>query len=373
MRVGIYQLFLILVVVLFSSGSCNKKQPAPIGFEKGSVPSADQVDKYFLQPERPLIPENCRTTDLGELVANGAPKVVPQVDSKTGRVLEWKSEYNGFALGSLENKHPKLFDSFEFKRLHQPDLDMLGCPGLNDTRVMPQERRYFWGMFMASLAFSESSFDRRMSKPKKDQHGLFGLKFNGIAQHGPDCVFDTDTDLQTPPDNIKCAATIMANQLEGGGNKNLAGRLFPAPDCCGNGGQGNYWKGLSPPTKVVSFFKSHLKKLPFCSMENLIKREELQNSSGCDISNLSRTSGKDLKLDEADGAIAPKAKRDNVDKKKAPKTKCVDGECGIPDVSDSAEECVGGECGIPPSFDQGECVGGECGIPPSFEGGGLSK
>ena len=146
--------------------------------------------------------------------------------------------------------------------LSQGDLNRLGCSGYN--QALPEERKTFWLVFMASISSQESAFNPK-TRYYEDalnewSEGLFQLSISDRKPKGGCSLINSRTIL-TPRANIFCALDIMENQVLGSRRyQRPRGTLFPL--------RAYYWSVLTKPKaqlRVIEFFKRHLDELPFCA------------------------------------------------------------------------------------------------------------
>ena len=170
-----------------------------------------------------------------------------------GRV--WKKSWSNMMETALERHGRKLLkDSF----VKYSGVEGI-CPGYF-TATYDQKKK-FWVTLMASISFPESGYDTEtvFMEPaplNKNSVGLFQLSYDD-KRHGGGCDFSGSSRdeylLKDPLRNIRCAATIMQNQIE------RSGTLWPR--------KAYYWSVLSSSKKIEvrAIFNAYKAKfLRFC-------------------------------------------------------------------------------------------------------------
>lgn len=178
----------------------------------------------------------------------------------------WKKEWSEILYQELSSSE---FENILHTHIEEPDLQELGCTGLN--KVSDKELKIdFWVVFLSALTRAESAFNpRALAKGSKGGPG-----YHGLLQFAPEtarirCGLKSLDDIYNPASHLKCGLKLLAWQLEGGPlasgklirpdskNKIFAKKMF-------------VWGPLREDDKlgrsiVVGWFKKHLHQLPFCS------------------------------------------------------------------------------------------------------------
>ena len=170
-----------------------------------------------------------------------------------GRV--WKKSWSNMMETAVERHGRRLLeDSF----VRNSGVKRI-CPGYF-TATYDQKKK-FWVTWMASISFPESGYDTEtvFMEPaplNKNSVGLFQLSYDD-KRHGGGCDFSgflrDEYLLKDPSRNIRCAATIMQNQIE------QRGTLWPR--------KAYYWSVLSSSKKIEvrAIFNAYKSKfLRFC-------------------------------------------------------------------------------------------------------------
>ncbi len=181
---------------------------------------------------------------------------------KSGNALWSKMIYS-----VLENENNEFIDG-----TYLPTDINLFCPRFN---ILNREQKMnFWGQFLASVSFEESSWKPTaqyiettqgidpMTGLQSKSEGLLQLSYKDQQSYRIDCGFDWSTDKQLretdarktifdPYQNLRCGIKILSYQL-----KNYKSIVTK------NGNQ--YWQVLKPSEKLEKIKKSTL-SLPFCN------------------------------------------------------------------------------------------------------------
>jgi hypothetical protein len=166
----------------------------------------------------------------------------------------WRAEWSRSVARAIQDQAPELIDD-----RFAPVGEITGlCPGYRNAT--PRQKRSFWALFMAALAYPESSYNPRTRyfEPAplfKYSEGLFQLSVDDGA-HGPACDFENhpELDILDPHDNIRCAVRVMRNQVAS------RRRLFLR--------HGYYYWSVLTNTSGIStirgIIEGNLDQLPFC-------------------------------------------------------------------------------------------------------------
>jgi hypothetical protein len=125
----------------------------------------------------------------------------------------WPVEWTCFAAFAVERYAADLLRS-DF--LPKGQVEKL-CPRFFEASV--PERKAFWALFLASIAYPESAFNpsTRYREPpplSKWSEGVLQLSTDDYVSHGTLCNFMKSPErILNPFDNIRCGAVILRNQI----------------------------------------------------------------------------------------------------------------------------------------------------------------
>ncbi len=173
------------------------------------------------------------------------------------RGAKWPSAWSASIMDAIPDIAPSLLDD---GFVPQADIKSL-CPGY--FGATENEKKGFWALFLASIAYPESSWNPAPAKFKepglKDTYGqvysegLLQLSV-GDGAHGAVCNFRyrSDIDIESPEDNLRCGLLILRNQI-----KSRRALFLPRSYY--------YWSVLTNKERTVrAVFNSQLNKLSYC-------------------------------------------------------------------------------------------------------------
>jgi hypothetical protein len=167
----------------------------------------------------------------------------------------WPSEWTSYAASAVERYAPNLLQS-DF--LPREEIKKL-CPRFFDSPL--SERKAFWALFIASIAYPESAYNPRaryMEPPplSKWSEGLLQLSTDDYVGHGNLCNFMKNPErILNPFENIRCGVVILKNQIA------VRKTLWPATYY--------YWSVLTTRKSSVvrEVFRANAKKqLSYCNV-----------------------------------------------------------------------------------------------------------
>lgn len=174
----------------------------------------------------------------------------------------WRPGYTQSLLRYLEEKGE--LSSLLDAKLRQSDLALVGCPGYESATLL--EKKRFWVIFMASIAYAESRLNPMTTYQEKDgtlSSGLLQIDVASANRHSfPYTGFRfTQKDLFNTDLNLMAGLYIMKHQVEGGvrGERlDIKNRLFT--------GRNYYWSVLTYKRELIIKTFSHNSKdnLAFC-------------------------------------------------------------------------------------------------------------
>lgn len=175
---------------------------------------------------------------------------------------KWSESYSEKIAESFDEKIE--LESILDTKLNALDLEKLQCPGyLSATR---EEKKQFWILFIASVAFLESNLNPQTTYREKDgslSSGLLQIDVASANRHTfffLEYVFNQD-DLYNTELNLLAGLYILKHQLQGGINRErteLIGRIFTD--------RSYYWSILTLKQELFAknFIQNSLANLPFC-------------------------------------------------------------------------------------------------------------
>ncbi len=167
---------------------------------------------------------------------------------------QWREEYNAFIVEGIERFGEELLN---LDQLPKEELNLL-CPGFYQAN--PSQKKAFWALIFASIAYFESGFDpfAVYHEPPpliEDSYGLLQLSYVDKNQY-PECELDrASKNIFDPRVNLQCGVIIMKFQLR------RLKKIFPEWQ------RGIYWSVLSrKQEKVQAYFLRHASQLGFCNL-----------------------------------------------------------------------------------------------------------
>ncbi len=125
----------------------------------------------------------------------------------------WLASWTRYATHAIERYAPELLLDTEVPKNELEDI----CPGY--FRTGADDRKKFWALFLASIAYPESGFNprNRFREPpplSKWSEGLLQLSVDDHVSHGKMCNFMISPErILNPFDNIRCGVMILKNQI----------------------------------------------------------------------------------------------------------------------------------------------------------------
>jgi hypothetical protein len=215
----------------------------------------------------------CKPTYGGRIYSLANPEYIPEFEDET--LDPWDDTYaggNGLELSwkgivwkeSWSNILDQAISLYGEELLKESFVKGVGveklCPGFFGST--DDEKKRFWITFMAAIAYPESGYKpsavfKEPAPLNKNSIGLFQLSFDDVRHEGgcnTSGLKSEEEILKDPATNIRCAVTIMRNQIED--RKTLWPKTF------------YYWSVLTTSKKieVKSIFGAYKRNfLGFCN------------------------------------------------------------------------------------------------------------
>jgi len=193
---------------------------------------------------------------------------------------DYKEEWSNHIIDKIDS-NPKLKEKFlqTDDLISKKELDRLGCPGF--AHASENERKMFWALFFASIAYPESSYNTNSVYRETNNTDSAGLLQIDSARANDQCRDRTGINYTTssltgkPKENLECGLWILYDQFDGklkANRQTVNGKrrnkwLFP-PDNSGV----SYWSvlrnGRNGQAKLFKHFKAHSVQLTFCQISD---------------------------------------------------------------------------------------------------------
>ena len=182
--------------------------------------------------------------------------------SSAPQIHTWKESYSKIILDTLDR--PEL-NSLLFLPLNSNDLSMLKCNGYQTAT--PEERKKFFVLYLASIAYAESRLNPKSTYLEADgslSSGLLQIDRNSANRHaGPYLNYRyTQSDVLDPHLNLIAGLYVLKHQLEGGmtdDRPDIKNRLFTS--------KSYYWSVITLKQEhiIKTFVANSERNLDFCT------------------------------------------------------------------------------------------------------------
>ncbi len=204
-------------------------------------------------------------SNLGEVVGSENQEDAKSLDvkfySSAPQIHTWKESYTSIILETLDR--PELRTLLDLP-LNTNDLSMLKCTGYQNASV--QERKKFFVLYLASIAYAESRLNPRSTYLETDgslSSGLLQIDKNSANRHaGPYIDYRySQNDVLDPHLNLIAGLYVLKHQLEGGMNDDrpdIKNRLFT--------NKSYYWSVITLKQEhiIKTFVANSQRNLDFC-------------------------------------------------------------------------------------------------------------